>query len=281
MQSFRQRSLLAVLTMLLSSVTVGQEVAPSDQSLPDIDAIVSDTRRALVLEVLVESGVASLVDSFVSMTPPAGYRGAPAQLRLRWFDGADLRIGTRNGWDPRWQYERGEDGERRVLLDSAVGAFAIPFSSDIARVEVTEVVSGLVLLDVNVSDTVLAYCVTHPDDPNCDGVTAPDTDDDGVPDTTDNCPEDANPGQADADNDGVGDVCDPTPNGEVIPGDINGDAVVDVGDYNAIRASLGTCEGDTGYSATADFTADNCVAYNDYQFWYQNYYQEEPPAPGC
>jgi len=46
--------------------------------------------------------------------------------------------------------------------------------------------------------------------------TAPpaDTDGDGVPDITDNCPNDANADQADADNDGLGDVCDSTPNGD-------------------------------------------------------------------
>lgn len=39
-----------------------------------------------------------------------------------------------------------------------------------------------------------------------------DTDSDGVPDATDNCPRTANPDQADSDGDGIGDVCD-----EVVP----------------------------------------------------------------
>jgi len=36
----------------------------------------------------------------------------------------------------------------------------------------------------------------------------PDSDDDGVPDEDDNCPDDPNPDQADSDGDGLGDVCD-------------------------------------------------------------------------
>lgn len=38
--------------------------------------------------------------------------------------------------------------------------------------------------------------------------TAPDSDGDGVPDTTNNCPNDDNPGQTDTDQDGQGDACD-------------------------------------------------------------------------
>lgn len=43
-------------------------------------------------------------------------------------------------------------------------------------------------------------------------IAPPDGDNDGVPDSTDNCPSIANPGQQDSDNDGIGDACDPCPN---------------------------------------------------------------------
>lgn len=39
-----------------------------------------------------------------------------------------------------------------------------------------------------------------------------DSDNDGVGDSSDNCPNNANTNQADTDNDGIGDVCDPCPN---------------------------------------------------------------------
>jgi thermitase len=48
-------------------------------------------------------------------------------------------------------------------------------------------------------------------------VAPPDSDGDGVPDASDNCPDVANAGQADTDQDGKGDACDPTPNGPVTP----------------------------------------------------------------
>jgi hypothetical protein len=41
------------------------------------------------------------------------------------------------------------------------------------------------------------------------GRIAPDGDDDGIPDESDNCPADFNPDQADKDGDGVGDACEP------------------------------------------------------------------------
>lgn len=51
-------------------------------------------------------------------------------------------------------------------------------------------------------------------------ISAPlDTDNDGVADSEDNCPEESNPDQTDSDGDGTGDVCDNTPNGDGSTGD--------------------------------------------------------------
>ncbi len=86
-----------------------------------------------------------------------------------------------------------------------------------------------------------------------------DQDNDGVADTEDNCPADANADQANFDNDGQGDVCDP---------DDDGDGVNDISDNcpvtpNAAQANLDgdeqgdVCDLDDDGDSVND-TADNC-----------------------
>ena len=56
----------------------------------------------------------------------------------------------------------------------------------------------------------------------------PDSDNDGIADSSDNCPNDANADQSDNDNDGIGNVCDSTPNGEIV--DTDNDGIADSSD---------------------------------------------------
>jgi hypothetical protein len=107
------------------------------------------------------------------------------------------------------------------------------------------------------------------DDVYLKAVPAPDADGDTVPDTTDNCPAVANPGQADTDGDGAGNVCDLTPNGDDDGDGIDNNAdncpaVANAGQADTDGDGIGnTCDttpnGDTD-SDGIDNDTDNCPA---------------------
>lgn len=102
----------------------------------------------------------------------------------------------------------------------------------------------------------LAFCVTL----GCGnlgsgcqgGGTADDLDGDGVPNLSDNCPMDANPGQEDADGDGVGDVCEAGAG----QGDADGDGVTNALDN--CRDIANADQADADGDGVGD-VCDNCV----------------------
>ena len=54
-------------------------------------------------------------------------------------------------------------------------------------------------------------------------------------------------------------------------GDINGDGLVDMLDYNVQRAAMGSCVGSAKYVAAANFDSDTCITQQDYKLWYAIY----------
>jgi hypothetical protein len=73
-----------------------------------------------------------------------------------------------------------------------------------------------------------------------------DSDADGLPDSRDNCPHNANPDQADADRDGIGDAC------ESVSGDADHDGILDAADNCPVVANPGQADAD------ADKIGDAC-----------------------
>ncbi len=77
-----------------------------------------------------------------------------------------------------------------------------------------------------------------------------DTDGDGVPDATDNCPTVANPDQADSNGNGIGDACD----APACPGDLNNSGAIDASDLaillGAWNGSGGDLNGDNNTDAS-------------------------------
>jgi hypothetical protein len=84
------------------------------------------------------------------------------------------------------------------------------------------------------NNVLIPITVVQPSDPDSDG--------DGIADSSDNCRDTANANQTDADGDGVGDACDLTPNGP----DADGDGVPDSSDNcpNTVNASQADADGD-------------------------------------
>jgi DNA/RNA endonuclease G (NUC1)/methionine-rich copper-binding protein CopC len=85
----------------------------------------------------------------------------------------------------------------------------------------------------------------------------PDDDNDGVADGTDNCPTVANANQADGDSDGIGDACDPNPN-DGPTGDLDGDGVVNYVDNCPLTANTDQADFDhDGLGDACDPDDDN------------------------
>jgi hypothetical protein len=83
---------------------------------------------------------------------------------------------------------------------------------------------------------------------------AADFDNDGVPDSLDNAPETANPGQEDTDGDGYGNICD---------ADFDNNDQVDMQDYNTFRNAWGN----SGSGLNEDLNSDSNVDMLDYNIF--------------
>jgi len=88
---------------------------------------------------------------------------------------------------------------------------------------------------------------------------APDSDGDGVPDATDNCKDEANPGQEDADSNGVGDACQDSDGDGVTDAKDNCPSAANPGQEDADNNNVGDACQDTDGDGILD-TADTCPA---------------------
>lgn len=90
-----------------------------------------------------------------------------------------------------------------------------------------------------------------------------DSDDDGIPDSTDNCTEVPNPGQQDTNGDGFGNACD---------ADLNNDCIVNFDDLTALKAVFFSNDPD------ADFDSSGTVNFDDLTVMKNSFFGQPGPS---
>jgi probable HAF family extracellular repeat protein len=200
-------------------------------------------------------------------------------LELVFYDSSGAVLNRFMVRDPRYVHLWGPHSAER--LDEADFSVVFRFEDDIHTVDVLDVPSGERLVTTDLSPFVTAFCLDHPDDPQCISY---DGDGDGVPDVDDNCPGHHNPDQADADGDGKGDVCTcgyAPGDGIALVGDATRDGRVDGDDYEVWESHFGA---QGAAFEDGDFDCDGDVDGADYTLWADHYGEVKtagaPPSCG-
>lgn len=159
-----------IVACVFSGGPIWAQEDPATSPVPDFADAFLDERRALVVQALIESNnTAQLTDVFVSEAPPSANVGNPAMILVEWFDSTGDLMGSMNAWDPRWEHQQTDLGERMEIQPSGLGSFDIPFDHAIASVRISDQEVAQELTTIVVADVVEDFCVQNPEDPECEG----------------------------------------------------------------------------------------------------------------
>jgi len=160
--------------------------------------------------------------------PSLGIANELVTSEIRYYeDGPDGRVGLTLPYPWTGVQVGGPGGGAEILdpntiddpLPSFTGTSGSSVGNTIWVAGMAISLSGGATLDVSGILTAATSSVSSPADYGaCASVPDTDADDDGVDDVDDNCPDAANPDQADLDGDGLGDACDSDADGDGDPG---------------------------------------------------------------
>ena len=130
------------------------------------------------------------------------------------------------------------------MMDEVEFSIVLPFLDQLKTMQAYDVATNRLVGTIPLTEAIRDFCQTHSVDPQC---IAYDTDSDGVSDIHDNCPDVANPDQADADGDGYGDACDT--HGTVVIKHCNSDVADQLYNDSALSAWVAACENNSADQA--------------------------------
>ena len=203
---------------------IGDENDPALSPLPNLEDLRANTKRGIYVEASVSAdGAVQLLEAGVTKVPPGATDDDPQMLLIEMLDVDGRLLATQNVWDPRYEYQRDENGEEVVVLEQGTGLFMVPFDHRIAVLKFTDqqIYPPQLLANLDVHLIVQAFCVGDLENDNCIDFIPSDMDGDGVIDVEDVCAntepntevgDDGCPLILDSDGDGVIDDEDLCPN---------------------------------------------------------------------
>jgi len=155
-------------------VAFGQ--TPEGDDLGPVPTIVdSDVAQSIVARVVFHSATeVELLSATVSHAAAPSRIGAPELIGIEMFDVNGSLLKKFNDWHPLWIEFENDDGELGgVSASSGEGRFVMPFAPDLGIVRITDIELGLVLIEIDARQIILAYCAASPSDPGCVSVPGP------------------------------------------------------------------------------------------------------------
>ena len=234
-----------------------QDVAADDT----VDSDVDDTGRTEVFEILSAGEDRFEIDAGLALAPIVGGRA--------WSDDGDgIQAGGEAGlagivvelYDEDGLLQDStttDDAGHYAFVTDATGHFYLRFDRPPGLTFAPQDVGTDDTVDSDVFEatgTTIAFTLEAADiDTTRDAGFETDADGDGVADRVDNCPNDANPDQADTDGDGTGDACDFSEIGDRVWLDTNGNGVQDGGESGVSGVGVDLFDG-SGTLVASDVT---------------------------
>jgi hypothetical protein len=156
---------LVAATVVSAAAAPGDPGEPATAPHPQYDY--DDPAKSFVVDLDFGSTSATLIGASVVEQRSRSHLGDPPLLQLALTDEDGAAAGTLNAFDPRWYLVQAPEGGEELEHRNGPGTLTIPFDPDTASMRVHDLRAGTDLATVDLRPAVHAFCLAHPDDPDC------------------------------------------------------------------------------------------------------------------